>query len=145
MPQLPPNPRLRQLEALVGEWELSVPQFGGAGGRASIGWMEQGAYLRILSTAPEPAPSAVQIVGSDDDNDDYCTVSYYDSRGVSRIYRMSFAERRWRIWREAPGFWQRFSGTLSEDGREIRGAWEKSPDDGGTWELDFDLIYTRVS
>jgi hypothetical protein len=41
------------------------------------------------------------------------------------------------------GFWQRFSGTLSDDGDSIRGAWEKSPD-GSSWEHDLDVIYARV-
>ena len=45
--------------------------------------------------------------------------------------------------REAPGFWQRFSGALSDDGGSIRGAWEKSAD-GSSWERDFDLIFTRA-
>jgi hypothetical protein len=56
---------------------------------------------------------------------------------------MSFSDGVWKLWREAPGFWQRFSGKLSDDGRSIRGAWEQSPD-GSSWKLDFDLIYTKV-
>jgi hypothetical protein len=46
------------------------------------------------------------------------------------------------MWRDAPGFCQRFRGVLGEDGRTIRGAWEKSAD-GSAWEHDFDLVYTR--
>ena len=68
---------------------------------------------------------------------------YYDSRGVSRVYHMTFAGRVWRMWREAPGFWQRFTGTLADDGATITAAWEKSPD-GVAWEHDFDMIYTRT-
>ncbi|HEY1323318.1 MAG TPA: hypothetical protein VGF32_23875 [Streptosporangiaceae bacterium] len=143
MPQLPPNPALQQLEAFIGEWRVEVPQFPGQYGRATFEWLEGGAYLRFHADAPEPAPSATLIISRDETSDSY-TVFHYDSRGVSRVYRMSYGERVWRIWRDAPGFWQRFAGTFSEDGSSITAAWEKSPD-GSSWEHDFDLIYTRIA
>jgi hypothetical protein len=142
MALLPPNPALEQLAVLVGEWDVEVPQFPGQRGRAVFEWLEGGAYLRFHADAPDPAPNATLIIGRDDATDVY-TVLHYDSRGVSRVYQMTFGDRIWKIWRQAPGFWQRFAATLSEDGRSIRAAWEKSPD-GTIWEHDFDLIYTRV-
>lgn len=142
MPLLPPNPTLKPLEVLIGEWKVEVPQFPGQEGRATFEWLEGGAYLRFHADAPDPAPSATLIISRDDSSEIY-TVFHYDSRGVSRVYQMSFDEGLWKIWREAPGFSQRFAGTLSADGRSIRAAWEKSPD-GSNWEHDFDLIYTRV-
>ena len=42
------------------------------------------------------------------------------------------------------GFWQRYTGTFSRDGRVITGAWEKSPD-GSRWEHDFCLTCTKVT
>jgi hypothetical protein len=63
---------------------------------------------------------------------EWLAVFHYDSRGVSRVYQMTFDQRLWRMWRDAPGFHQRFSGTLADDGGSIRAAWEKSPD-GSTW------------
>ena len=142
MASLPPNPMLTALEALVGEWLLEVPRFPGPGGQATIEWLEGGAWLRVHAVAPEPAPTASWIIGRDDAGAAY-TALYYDSRGVSRVYHMSFSEGVWTLWREVPGFWQRFSGTFSKDGRSIRGAWQRSSD-GASWELDFDLNYTRV-
>ena len=38
-------------------------------------------------------------------------------------------------------FAQRFTGTFPDDGNRIDGTWEISHD--GTWQKDFDLIYTR--
>ena len=142
MSRLRPNPVLRQLEVLIGEWEVEVPQFPGQPGRATFEWLEDGAYLRFQADAPDPAPSATLIISRDESSEIY-TVLHYDSRGVSRVYQMSFGEGVWQIWREAPGFWQRVSGTLSADGGSIRATWEKSPD-GSVWEHDFDLIYTRI-
>ena len=47
------------------------------------------------------------------------------------------------MWRDAPGFSQRFTGRVSDDGGTINGAWESSTD-GVSWTHDFDLMYTRV-
>jgi hypothetical protein len=142
MTSLPPNPALEQLQVLTGEWIIEVPQFPGEQGRATFEWLEGGAYLRFHAETPDPAPDATLIIGRDDSGDVY-TVLHYDSRGVSRVYQMTFAGRDWRMWRDAPGFFQRFAGTVSEDGRSIRAAWQKSSD-GSRWEHDFDLIYSKV-
>ncbi len=142
MPSLPPNPTLQPLEPLIGEWTVEVPQFPGQQGRAIFEWLEGGAFLRFHSDAPDPAPSATLLISRDDTTDIY-TVFHYDSRGVSRVYQMSLQDNLWKFWRRAPGFHQRFEGTLSEDHNSIRAAWEKSTD-GVQWEHDFDLIYTRI-
>ena len=47
------------------------------------------------------------------------------------------------MWREAPGFFQRFTGTFSDDNNTITGRWEGSRD-GSNWEPDFDMTYTKV-
>ncbi|MGP4022990.1 hypothetical protein [Actinomadura sp. 3N407] len=142
MASLPPNPVLESLEPLIGEWRVEVPQFGEGSAPVSIEWLEGRAFVRIRSEPPDPAPNSTQFVSGDDSSDVY-TVLYYDSRGVSRVYQMTFEGGVWKMWRNAPGFDQRFTGTLSDDGRTIRAAWEKSLDNA-TWEHDFDLIYTKV-
>ncbi|MGN6682019.1 MAG: hypothetical protein ACTHKL_30010 [Streptosporangiaceae bacterium] len=142
MAPLPPNPALKQLQSLIGDWTVEVPQFPGEHGRATFEWLEGGAYLRFHAETPDPAPDATLIISRDESGDIY-TVLHYDSRGVSRVYQMTLDDRTWKIWRNVPGFFQRFVGTLSQDGRTIRAAWQKSPD-GKSWEHDFDLIYTRI-
>ena len=127
---------------LVGEWAMEVPQFPGSRGRSVFEWLDGGAYLLQRSYAPDPVPDATWIIGGDDAADS-CTALYHDERGVSRVYRTTLAGRVWRVWRDAPGFAQRFTAPLAEDGATIRGAWEMSSD-GSTWKHDFDLIYTKV-
>ena len=68
--------------------------------------------------------------------------TYDDSRGVARICQMSLNDGVWKLWREAPGFWQRCAGVFSGDGRTIKGAWE-GPGEGSQREHDLDLNYTR--
>jgi hypothetical protein len=98
------------------------------------------------------APSGIAIIGAglspgpDDAGTEPGPVAqhYYDSRGVARVYQMSLTDGVWKVWRDAPGFSQRFSGTMSPEGTTIEGAWEKSRD-GVQWEHDFRLTYTKVS
>lgn len=135
--------RLGPFEVLVGEWEVSAPAFPGASGRATFAWIEDGAYLLLRSTAPAPAPDSTWIIGGDDAAAQ-ATALYYDSRGVARVYQMRVEGDTWRVWRDAPGFAQRYEGTISADGRSIRGAWEMS-EDGDRWRHDFELNYYKDS
>jgi hypothetical protein len=88
-------------------------------------------------------PSARWAIGRDESGADY-KVLYSDNRGVSRVYEMSLSEGLWQLWRNSPGFSQRFEGRVSRDRRTIASQWEKSFD-GATWEHDFDVSYTRLS
>lgn len=56
---------------------------------------------------------------------------------------MSLIAGVWKLWRDAPGFYQRFTGNFSTDGQTITARWENSSD-GKNWEHDFDLVYTKV-
>ena len=49
----------------------------------------------------------------------------------------------WRFWNDAPGFSQRFTGTLSDDDNAIKGEGELSRD-GATWQQDLAIIYRRI-
>jgi hypothetical protein len=144
------NPTLQRLSLLAGEWDVEFssmsfhPDPSAVGhGRSSFEWLEGGAFMIEHSEADSPeAPKGIIIIGPDDAAGTYCLL-HYDSRGVSRIYQMSLSNTTWKIWRDFSGFSQRFTGTISEDGRNIRASWEKS-NDGSHWEHDFDLTYTKI-
>jgi hypothetical protein len=150
--QPPPrtNPALDRLRALAGEWNVEISSMSFhpdssavASWRISFEWLEGGIFLIQREETPGPEiPHGTWMIGPDDAAGTYC-VLYYDSRGVSRIYQMSLSDDVWRVWRDFPGFSQRFIGTFSEDGNTIAVSWEKSLD-GSKWEHDFDLTYTRV-
>ncbi len=65
-----------------------------------------------------------------------------DERGVARILQMSLEGGVWKMWRDAPEFSQRMTGTLSSDGNTIPCQWELSYD-GEHWEQNLDVTYTR--
>lgn len=144
------NPALDHLEVLVGDWkmELSNAAFlpsrsDTVTGRVSFDWVESGAYLVMhMGSKPRGTPDALWLIGRDESSPNY-TVLYYDARNVSRVYMMSFSAGRWKMWRNSPGFSQRFEGRLSEDGQTITADWEKSFDDK-KWEHDFSITYTRL-
>jgi hypothetical protein len=94
-----------------------------------------------VSAGLPDGPGAITIIGSRPAGT--FQQNFFDNRGVQRVYQMSLDHGSWRLWRESPGFWQRFLGTLSADGQLIAGAWEKSPD-GHSWQHDFGLTYTKV-
>lgn len=86
-------------------------------------------------------PDGIAIIVPENSDEKY-RQHYFDSRGVSRVYEMSLRDGVWKLWRQSPGFSQRFMGTFGDGGNTITGFWEKSGD-GSTWEHDFDLTYTK--
>ena len=58
---------------------------------------------------------------------------------------MSFSDSTWRMWRDTPGFSQRFGAKVTPDQAEINGSWQKSVDGGTTWEHDFKVRYRRAA
>jgi hypothetical protein len=138
------NPALRQLQILIGEWNVEVSHASflpdpkaTQTGRASFEWLD-GAFLVFRDHSP---PQSTSVIGRNESLDTY-SMLYYDSRGVSRIYDMSFSGGVWKLWREDPDFFQRFEGKISDDGNSITGCWEIAAD-GTEWKHDFDITYTR--
>ena len=143
------NPALADLAPLAGRWRMELYNAAflpdpdaRASGLIEIDWIENGSAVRMRQGDSEHPPAAVWIIGRDDSEADYL-VLYADDRGVSRVYRMSFQDAHWGMWRDTPEFSQRFDAQLDPDGGAIRGRWEKSTDQRATWEHDFNLDYIR--
>jgi hypothetical protein len=148
---------LQRLTPFIGTWRPEA-QFSPAAQNEIVGpdhksasatfeWTLGGQYLMQRSNAPDPAPDSLAIVSFDTDRETYVQ-HYFDSRGVVRVYAMTFSDGVWTLLRESPDFSpldfsQRFTGTFSDNGDSIIGRWEISRD-GSPWERDFDLSYFRV-
>jgi len=144
------NPALEELQVLVGEWQMLLSNAAflpnpsdTVTGVVSFEGVEDGAFL-VMHMDKKPTPAATWVFGRDESTLNY-QVLYFDARKVSRIYQMSMSNGIWKMWREATGFWQRFEGKLSSDGNTITAHWDKSVDNGATWEHDFDITYSRVN
>ncbi len=136
---------LSPFSVLIGRWEMIAahPMFPGkVKGQVSFEWLEEGALIVMRSTFEKPGPpSAMAVIGGDDSMETY-SMLYFDERGVSRIYQVRIDDDIWKMWRDAPGFSQRFTGTISKDGHTISALWEKSSD-GSQWERDLELVYSK--
>jgi hypothetical protein len=142
------HPALEGLTPLVGEWSIEASLGPGVFGRSSFEWVLGGQYLMGWLEVPDvpEAPDGLTIVAVDQQGS--LLQHYYDSRGVTRLYAMTFEGGRWTLLRDTADFSpldfaQRFTGQLSPDGDTIEGRWEIS-EDGSPWRLDFELTYRRL-
>ena len=143
------NPALADLQPLAGKWRMELYNAAflperetRVSGSVAIDWIEDGSALRIHQGDSEHPPAAVWIIGRDEREAGY-SVLYADHRGVSRIYNMSLEGTSWRMWRDTSEFSQRFEAQLEAGGEAIRGRWQKSTDQGRTWDHDFNVDYIR--
>jgi hypothetical protein len=143
---------LAALGPLVGEWTL-IASFDTApaadiGARATFEWLPGEEFLIQRWQVPMPeAPDGIAVIGPDAKRPGQFLQHYFDTRGVARIYKMTFDGRVLSFWRDEADlspldFSQRYTGTLSADGDEIEGAWEIC-EKGGTWRRDFGLTFVR--
>jgi len=149
---------LARLDVFVGDWVMEARFPGDHPGAVSAGedapaahsrfeWALDRQFLMQHTEIPVPeAPDSLAIISADLETGGY-TQHYFDSRGVVRLYKMSFADGVWTLIRESPDFTplafrQRFTGRFSADGNTVSGAWETGHD-GAEWEHDFYLTYRR--
>ena len=139
----PRDPALDSFEALVGTWDTEathrlvdeVVQ-----GSVTFAWLEGGRFLVVRShNEHELFPDAISVIGSPEAGDGL-VMEYFDSRGVRRTYRVSADGGVWRIWRDHPGFDQRFSATLAPD--TFDGLFELA-ETPGKWQEDMKVTYRR--
>jgi hypothetical protein len=141
------NPVLKPFNILIGNWNTTgthglVPDTI-LHGHTSFEWLENGAFLMMRSEIDDPRfPSTIAIFASDDSEQEYYMLTF-DERGVSRKYEVSLHDDIWKWWRNAPGFFQRYEGSIVDGGNTIVGKGELSKD-GISWEKDLDLTYKRI-
>jgi hypothetical protein len=153
---------LEPFARLVGTWttEATHPAMPGVvvHGTLVVEWLEGGRFLvqRARNDHPDFPDSLVVIgrMGRDradtaaaqtapvDGDPSPLRMHYFDSRGVFRDYETRMDDGAWRVWRDAPGFAQRFTGTLSDDGDTIDGRSELCRDDVH-WADDLRTTYRR--
>jgi hypothetical protein len=138
------------LARFVGTWQIrfEMPGLPAGDGTTTFDWMMGQRYLVQHATAEHPdAPDGHMIIAPDQRRGTGYLQHYFDSRGVARVYKMSLEGGVWMLWRDAPDFSpldfsQRYTGTFTDDGRSIAGAWEINH--GEAWEHDFGLTYTKT-
>jgi hypothetical protein len=137
------NPALEPFDALIGAWDTEathplvdavVP------GTITFEWLKGGHFLVQRShNAHELFPDAISVIGAPETGDGL-VMEYFDSRGVRRTYRISLDDGVLRMWRDHPGFDQRFSARLGHDVFEGVHQLAETP---GDWQDDLKVTYRR--
>ena len=140
------HPELDGFDALIGEWttEATHRLFPSlvVHGESTFEWLEGGHFLIQRSRNEHPDfPDALAVFGA---HDGELLMHYYDSRGIYRVYETSMRDGVWRVSRDVPGFAQRLTGTLEDEGQTIVCVAELC-EDGSTWVHDLALTYRRRS
>ena len=139
------NPAIDALDVLVGEWKLilsdacflesrDVRQHG----HATLRWLGE-AFGELV--ADFQGVSTWHFVFGRSDANEQLIALYHDPRPTSRVFRMTYADGEWRMWREDPDFHQRFVASVTPD--RIQARFDASEDAGSTWRKDFDLTFER--
>ena len=143
---------LDELEPFVGEWttegrHVAMPNEI-VRGHSVFEWWGDRTYLMQRSTVDHPEfPDSLSIMGATRP-DGGLALHWFDSRGVHRVFDMTFARGVWTISRKSTGekdFDQSMRGTFSADGNTITSESRLSkPGGGGEQNADLTLIYTRA-
>jgi hypothetical protein len=137
------DPALAPFEALIGTWvtearhplvDAVVP------GWVTFEWLEGGHYVVQRShNEHDLFPDAICVIGAPEEGEEL-VMEYFDSRGVRRTYGIAIEDGVLRIWRDEPGFAQRFSATLARDSFEGLAQLARTP---GDWQDDLRVTYRR--
>jgi hypothetical protein len=152
---------LEHLSPLVGTWttEATHPESPGliVHGTAVFEWLDGERFLiHRTRTDHVDFPDSISIIGVTNRDrlekspeidpaaalESPLSMHYFDSRGVYRVYGASVDGQTWRLWRDAPGFSQRFTGNFADRGHTIVGQWQLCRDDI-TWNNDLRITYRR--
>jgi hypothetical protein len=138
------DPALEPFDVLIGSWatearhrlvDAVVP------GTVTFEWLEGGHFLIQRSrNEHELLPDAICVIGAPESGGEGLVMEYFDSRGVRRTFGVSLDDGVLRLWRDAPGFAQRFSATLAHDAFEGVHQLAETP---GEWKDDLKVTYRR--
>ena len=137
------DPALAPFEALIGTWATEakhrlVDEV--VHGSVTFEWLVGGHFLLQRSHSDHDLfPDGLSVIGAPESGDGLLA-EYFDSRGVRRTYETSLEDGVWRIWRDHPGFDQRFSARLGPDAFEGVFQLAEAP---GEWQDDMRVTYRR--
>jgi hypothetical protein len=137
------DPALEPYEALIGTWDTVAthPMIDAVvPGTVTYEWLEGGHFIVQRShNDHELFPDAICVIGAPETGEGL-VMEYFDSRGVRRTYGVSLDDGVLRMWRDHPGFDQRFSATIAPDVFEGVHQLAETP---GDWQDDLKVTYRR--
>ena len=139
--------KLEPFAALIGDWEMELRHVllpdTVVGGRTSYEWLEGGRFLIQRSVVDHPDfPDSICVIGVME-GDSELSMQSFDSRGFHRTLEIGFDGTEMWTKRDAPGFDQRATARLSEDGSTLTGLSQLNQDGQG-FRDDLAYTYRRV-
>lgn len=139
------NDAMHRLSDWVGEWDVTMTHAWFLDsmdteihGSATFEWIAD-AFLVMRSQWEDG--STQEFVFSRNDPHDAFVALAHDSRGVYRVFDMTFAADEWTLLREDPDFHQRIVIRPQAERIDLRA--DASDDAGRTWRKDLDYIFVR--
>jgi hypothetical protein len=136
------SPALEPFEALTGNWTTETRHRlvdGVVTGWVTFEWLGGHYVVQRSHNDHDSFPDAISVIGAPEQGDGL-VMEYFDSRGVRRTYGIAIEDGELRVWRDDPGFAQRFRATLGRDSFEGVGQLATTP---GDWQDDIRVTYRR--
>ena len=143
---------LDELQPFIGEWtvegrHVALPDVV-IRGRSVFEWWGDRVFLIHRATVDHPdIPDSIAVIGATRP-DGGLAQHYFDTRGVHRLFDMTFARGVWTLARKAVGasdFDQGLRAAFSADGTSITGEFERTEPGSHEMKLDMAVTYTRVT
>ena len=143
---------LDALQPFIGEWSVegrhvALPDMV-IRGRSVFEWWGDRTFLMHRATLDHPDfPDSIEIMGATQP-DGGLAKHYFDSRGVHRLFAMTFDGGVWTLFRKAAGpddFDQSTNYVFSADGRTITSQSDRTEPGAHDMKPDFMVTYTRVT
>src|SRR3954465_10638542 len=143
---------LDALQPFIGEWSVegrhvALPN-AVIRGASVFEWWGGRTFLMHRSIFDHPDfPDSISVIGATGP-DGGLAQHYFDTRGVHRLFEMTFDHGVWTLSRKAVGandFDQRMNATFSADGNTITTEFDRTEPGGHEMKHDFSVTYTRAT
>jgi len=143
---------LDELHPFIGEWSVEGRHVALVDtvirGRSVFEWWGDRTFMMHWSTLDHPDfPDSISVIGATRPGRGLAQ-HYFDTRGVNRLFDMTFDRGVWTLTRRAVAandFDQRQNAKLSADGNTITAVSERTEPGGHEFKHDMSLTYTRVT
>ena len=141
---------LDELQPFIGEWSVEGGHVALPNevirGRSVFEWWGDRTFLIHRSTFDHPdIPDSISVIGATRPGGGLAQ-HYFDTRGVNRLYDMTFDRGVWTLARKAVSatdFDQQLNARFSADGNTITGDFERTDPGASEMKHDMEVTYTR--
>jgi hypothetical protein len=147
-----PDPALRRLDALVGDWQMTGNFVGSDEenivGRARFHWLDGGFFLVQdieIDFAGQYEVKSHELIGYDSESGAFRSQAYSNLSPVPLAYTWDLRDNTLRISVSEPPLDATLEATISDDGTTFAGGWRPNPGADETVNVAYDVRGTRLA